>query len=154
MRLRRINSLSPSSSLTLSRRGFLITLTLYTVKISVYTYTEWEHRNEPRRQPTHKRRAQSFNRICQVAPMCMLCIYYTIYFWPSPFTVPNGSSIGSAVFAQADVAFVLHCAAPFPWPTQSCPIPYGGAGLRLIGVHQLITRPTAPNGNSVDTIIL
>jgi len=39
----------------------------------------------------HRRQAQSFNRICQVAPMCTS--------GPTQFTIPNGNSIGSAVFA-------------------------------------------------------
>jgi len=39
-----------------------------------------------------------FNRIRQVAPMCIPS--NTWFFWPIRLSIPNGISIGSAVFAQ------------------------------------------------------
>jgi len=63
---------------------------------------------------THCRRAQSFNYICQVARWARQS--NTRFRWPTLLAIPNGRSIGSAVFARQ----MLHFASPFP---KKLPIP-------------------------------
>ena len=65
------------------------------------------------RRPRHSCGAQSFNHICQVVPVC------TPTCWP--VTIPNGSWIGSAVFAllMLHSPNTLHCAIAFP--NKICP---------------------------------
>ena len=46
---------------------------------------------------THNRRAPLFNCIYQMAPICTPT--YTRFLWLTPLVIPNGSLIGSAVFA-------------------------------------------------------
>jgi len=72
-----------------------------------------------RGRPFQSRRAQSFNQICQVAPMStpIYCAMGT-----TPFTPPNGSSIGSAVFAELvpNSLCTLHCDV-LPLSSQTAP---------------------------------
>jgi len=75
-----------------------------------------------------------------MAPICMH-IYYTRFLGATQLTTPNGSSIGSAVFARPMLhsLYTLHCAIPFP---QNLLLTLGGIWPRII--HGALDRPDPP----------
>jgi len=66
----------------------------------------------------------------------------TRIFKPTPLTVPNGSLIGSSVFARLmpHYPYTLHCTAPFL--SKICPFPWEDLDLQLI--HRSMGPPRSP----------
>jgi len=105
-------------------------------------------------RPTHGHRAQAFNRICEVAAMRPS---NTRFFRPTPVTISNGISIGSAVFPwskQHSLGLYIRYIAPHHSPPKKkslTPIPVGVSGSHLI--HGIFGLTSTPNEISIESAV-
>ena len=107
----------------------------------------------PGGRPTHSRRAQSFNCICEVAPICTP-IYYTIH-WAHFSRRPKRQLDRFSRFCTADVAtfssYVCYTTLPAPSKKNCSLFPAGISTMHQIHRSFLWpTRPTARNCISIE----